>query len=51
MIEDKTIGEYNQNLLGFFRIYCCLIRPIAATSHICDYCIISESAVVVTTIF
>jgi hypothetical protein len=51
MLEDQIIGEYNQNLLCLFGTYCCLSRPIAATWHICDYCIISESTVVVVAIF
>jgi hypothetical protein len=51
MLEDKTIAEYNQNLLWLFGTYSHLIRPIAATWHICDYCIISKSTVVVAEIF
>jgi hypothetical protein len=51
MLEDKTIGEYDQNSLCLFGTYYRLIRPVAATWHICDYCMISESTVVVAEIF
>jgi hypothetical protein len=51
MLENKTIREYSQNLLSIFGTLWRLIRPIAATWHICDYCIISESTVVVAAIF
>jgi hypothetical protein len=50
MLEDKTIEEYEQNLLCLFGTYCHLIRPKAATWHICHYCIISESTLVVAEI-